>query len=75
MKKESSYTVGRNVNWRNCYGENSMDVPLKTKNRVTMRSSNLIPGHISRQNYNSKRYIHPNNHSSTIYKSQDMEAT
>ena len=36
VKEESSYTVGRNVNWHNCYGESSMDVPLKTKNRVTM---------------------------------------
>ena len=36
VKKESSYTVGKNVNWCNRYGENSMDVPLKTKNRVTM---------------------------------------
>ena len=31
--------------------------------------------HIPRQNYNSKRYMHPNVHSSTVYNSQDMEAT
>ena len=36
-----------------------------------------IPGHISRkdENYNSERYMYPNVHSSTIYNSQDMEAT
>ena len=27
------------------------------------------------ENSNSKRYMHPNVHSSTIYNSQDMEAT
>ena len=27
------------------------------------------------ENYNSKRYMHPNNHCSTIYNSQNMEAT
>ena len=27
----------------------------------------------TRQNYNSKRYMHPYVHSSTIYDSQDME--
>ena len=31
--------------------------------------------HISRQNYNLKRYMHPFVHSSAIYNSQDMETT
>ena len=31
--------------------------------------------HISRENSNSKRYMHLSVHSSTIYNSQDMEAT
>ena len=54
-----------------------MEVPWKTKNSVTVWSSNPIPGHISGKykNYNSKRYMHPNVHSSTIYNGQDMEAT
>ena len=54
-----------------------MEVPLKTKNRATIWSSNLTPGHISRKDYNSnsKRYLHPNVHCSTIYNGQDMEAT
>ena len=32
------------------------------------------PGHILRENHNSKRYMHPNAHCSTIYKSQGVEA-
>ena len=53
--------------------ENSMVVPQKTKKRVAIWSWNPTPGHRSRQNYNSKRYMHRNVHSSTIYNSQDME--
>ena len=55
--------------------ENNMQVPQKTKNRVTKWSCNPTPGHTSGENYNSKRYRHPNVHSSTIYNSQNMEAT
>ena len=36
---------------------------------------NPTPGHIPRQNCNSKRYMHPHVHSSTIYNSQDMETS
>ena len=45
------------------------------KNRATIWSSNPTPVHISGENHNSKRYMHPNVHCSTIYNSQDMEAT
>ena len=55
--------------------ENSMEVPHKTKNRITMWSNNPTPGNIPRQNYNLKRYLYSYVHSSTIYNSQDMEAT
>ena len=36
-----------------------------------------IPGHLSgkEENSNSKRYMHPNVHCSTIYNNQDMETT
>ena len=56
--------------------ENSIDIPLKAKDRATIWSSNPIPGHISRKdkNSNSKNYIHPNVHSSTVYNNQDMRA-
>ena len=53
--------------------ENCMEVPQKTTNNITIPSSNPTPGHISRQNYNSKRYTHSYVHSSTIHNSQDME--
>ena len=43
----------------------------KTKNRVTIWPSNPTPGHILRENCNSKRYMYLNVHSSTIYNSQD----
>ena len=33
-----------------------------------------VPGCVSTENSNSKRYMHPNVHS-IIYNSQDMEAT
>ena len=51
-----------------------MEIALKTKNRATVRSSNPTPGYISgkEENSNSKRYMHPVIHSSTIYNSQDM---
>ena len=38
-------------------------------------SRNLTPGHISREISNSKRSMYPKVHNSTIYNSQDMEAT
>ena len=43
--------------------------------RTTMWPSNPTPGNISRKKHNTKRYTHPNVHCSTIYNSQDMEAT
>ena len=66
-KREAAYTVGGNVSWCSHYGEQYENFLKKTKNRVT---SNPILGHISQdENYNSKRYMHPNDHSSTIYNS------
>ena len=47
-----------------------MELPQKTKDRITIWPSNPTPGHKSRQNYNSKRYMHPYVHSSTIRKIQ-----
>ena len=46
-----------------------------TLNLKLQWSSNPTPGHISGENSNSKRYMHPSVHSSTIYNSQNMEAT
>ena len=55
-----------------------MEVPSKNKNRTTIQSGNPPPGYISgkEENSNSKRYMHPNVHSSTMaVHSQDMETT
>ena len=81
---EKRHTVGGNVNWYRCNGKQHGDFS-KTKNRTSTSSSNSSPGYISRENkyinylmktlIDSKGYIHPSIHSSTIYNSQDMEAT
>ena len=55
--------------------ENSMEVPQKTKNRITISFSNPTPEHISGQNHNSKRHMHHYAHSNTIHSSQDRETT
>ena len=57
--------------------ENSMEFPLKRKNRTTIWSCNLTTGHISGKDKNShlKRYMSSSVHSSTIYSSQDSKAT
>ena len=46
--------------------ENSMEVPQKTKNRITIWSRNSTPRYIAEENKNtnSKRYMHPNVYSS-----------
>ena len=47
----------------------------KTVNRIDLWSSNPTAGHIHRGNQNWKRHVYPNVHCSTVYNSQDMEAT
>ena len=75
-KREPSYTVGGNINWYNHYGEQYGDSFKKKKKLKIELPCNPTPRHISGkdENSNSKRYIHPNVHSSTMYNSQDMEA-
>ena len=48
---------------------------LITKNKATIWFNNPTPGHLSGQNYNSKRYTHPYVHNGTIHNSQDMKIT
>ena len=52
-----------------------MEIPQKTKNRITTWSSNPTPGHLSRENNDSKRYLHTRVHCSTTNNSQDMEGS
>ena len=73
-KRESSYTVGGNVNLYSQYWE-QYGGSLKTKYRATIWSCNPLLGHISGENHNSKGCMHPDIHLNTIYSSQDMEAT
>ena len=75
-KREPLYITGGNVYWWGCCRKQDGG-SQKTKNRTTIGLSNSIPGYISEENKssNSKRYIHPNVHSSIIYNCQEMEAT
>ena len=43
--------------------------------RLDIWFCNPTPGHIFGENSNSERYMHPDVHSSTVYSSQDVEAT
>ena len=70
-KGSPSCTVGGSVTWYSHYEKQYG--PLKTESTGTMWPSNLITGHIPRENHNSKRYMHPSVHSNMIYNSQDME--
>ena len=73
-KSEPPYTVDGNVHWYSLCGEEYRG-SLQNKNRATKWFSNPTAGHISRGNRNSKRYMYPSVHCSTVYNSQDMEAT
>ena len=55
--------------------ENSMEVPEEIKKRTTMWSTNPTAQSLSKENKNtnSKIYIHPYVHCSSIYNSQVME--
>ena len=62
--------------------ENSMEVPQKTKNRTNIQSSNPTAGYLPRKQNKNKNIIQKDTctpviiaHCSTIYNSQDMEAT
>ena len=55
--------------------ENSMEIPLKTRNRTTIWPNNPTTGHKPWGNNSLKRYMYPNVHCSNIYGSQDKEET
>ena len=55
--------------------ENSVEIPEKTGNRTAIRPSNPTAGHTHRGNQKGKRHVYPSVHCSTVYNSQDMEAT
>ena len=47
----------------------------KLKIELPYDPATLTPGHISKENHGLKGYMHPSVHYSTVYNSQDMEAT
>ena len=55
--------------------ENSVESPLQIGNRTPIWPSNPTSGHTHWGNQNWKRHVYPNVHRSTVYNSQDMEAT
>ena len=71
QKRESSYSVGRNVNRCSHYGE-QWRFPKRLKRELPYYST---PGHVPQENCDSKRYMLPNVHCNTIYNSQYMAAT
>jgi len=78
-KREHSYTASGNANHCSHFGEQyGGSLKKTTKNRTAISSSsNSTSGNKIKESENadSKRYMHPNVHSSIIYNGQDMEAT
>ena len=82
-KKSTNYKCwrwsGENGTLLHCWWECKLMWPLqKTVWRVLRKlkielSYDPTSGHIPRQNYNSKRYVHPDVYNSNIHNSQDME--
>ena len=56
--------------WRTVWG-----FLKKLEIELPYRSSNPTAGHTHWENQNLKRHVYPNVHHSTVYNSQDMEAT
>jgi len=52
-----------------------MESPENSNIRGTIFSSNPTPRHICGENHTLKGYTHPSVHCSTIYNSQDVEAS
>ena len=73
-KREPSYTVGGNANQCSHYGEQCGD-SLKNQKQNCLMTQQPHCGHTHQGNQNLKRHVDPNVHHSTVYNSQDMEAT
>ena len=71
-KREPFYSVSGNVNWCSHYWK---QYGGSFKSRTTIWSSNPTSEHISREDHNLKKYLHPSIHSGTIYSGQYMETT
>ena len=67
-KIEPFYIVSRNLSWYSHYGKECEGSLIKLKIDIP-----YDPRIYLEENYNSKRYVHPYVHSSTVHNSQDME--
>ena len=75
-KRRPSSTVVRNINWYSHYGEQyGGSIKNKLKIELPYNPVNPTAGQISGEKHALKVYMHPNIHCSTIYNSQNMEAT
>ena len=72
--REPACSVGGNVNW---YTARRTVWRFLKKLKIELPQDAAMPllGHIFRVNYGLKGYMHPSVHCSTVYNSQDMEAT
>ena len=73
-ERELSYTAGGDVSRCSHYGK-CIEVPQKLKLELPYDPAILLLGIYPGKKYNSKGYMHPNVHSSTIHNSQDTERT
>ena len=62
------------MRWPKYWSFNFSIIP-STGNRTALWSSNPTAGHTHWGNQKGKRHVYPNVHRSTVYNSQDMEAT
>ena len=75
-KRELSFTVAGNVNWYNHYAKQHGVSSKKLKVEVLYDPAvPLLSIYFQEKNLNLKRSMHPNVHSSTMYNSQELEAT
>ena len=73
-KRESSYTAGGNANWYSHYGERCGDSLKKMEIELPYNPAIPLLG-IHTEETRIERHVYPNVHRSTVYNSQDMEAT
>ena len=78
--EQHGHTCCRKITWRaegTGLGRGSLQVKInsETVSKVELWPSNPTAGHTHWGNQKGKRHVYPNVHHSTVYNSQDMEAT